>query len=596
MRVFSVLGFLFIYFFGFSQAKDLELAEHYFQEGSYTKALLIYTRLANLASNINTIHDNYFKALKQEKAYKTCKNYFKKILKWFPDNPKYNIDYGVYLTVIDKEDQAHQHYDRYLDRISHNRILLNPVGQYFMQYKYYDYAYKTYRLGLKIDPVIFGLELAALHRIQGKITEALRVYLNILEIAPDEINSIQNSLLNYIHSTDEKTLEKMIFEYINKTNRIVFNELLAWFYIQKKDFYKAFIQARSIDKRRRLGGKKLMELAKITLDSKDYDLSAEILNYVIKHYAQVLQIYYAAYKQLINVQELRIKNTFPINLDKMQEIVDSYKEIINQKIQYQGQYSVAEEKISLAKLYAFHLDKKDLALELLKEVIKIPVPKYQPTAMLTLADIYVLTNQSWEANLLYLKVQKRYKGSEAANLAKFKSAKVQYFEGNFKLAKDYLDIIKSATTRKTANDAIELSMFIDDNSSLDTTDILLRRFASIELLAYQNKYEEVLATFETLLVDCKNHPLVDDILWRQAKIMRKLGHFENAIKKLKIIVENYGGEILGDDANFTIGLIYEENLKRIDEAKKFYKKHLIDFKDSWYATEARQRYRKLNGL
>lgn len=578
----------------FSQSKDLELADYYYYEGAYDKAIANYSNLANVSSNIKVIHDNYFKALLKEKSYKICKGYFKKILKWFPDNPKYNVDYGVYLNTIGKVDKAQEHYETYLNTISSNPILLNPAGQYFVKYRYYDYADKAYKLGLEIYPVVFGLELANLYKIQNKTDIALKTYLDILRIRPNEITIVQNNLTSYLGTEAEVRLEKMLFQNINKTNQLVFNQLLAWLYIQKKEFYKAFIQSKSIDKRRRLGGKKLLDLAKITTDSKMYDLSAEILNYVIKQYPRIPQVYYSASKELIRVQELRIKNTFPIDLEKIREIVASYEKIIAQKIRHQGQYNVSEEKINLAKLHAFYLDEKDIAIELLKEVIAIPFPKYRPLAMLTLADIYILIDETWEASLIYLKIQKAYKGSSEANLAKLQNAKVQYFKGNFKLAKDYLDIIKAATTRKTANDAIQLSMFIDDNSGLDTTDILLQRFAGIELLAYQNKFEATLEAFEELLIDCRNHPLADDILWQQAKILRKLGRFEAAIEKLKTITEKHAAEILADDANFTIALIYEENLKQTDQAKSFYKKQLLDFKDSWYSSEARQRYRNLN--
>ena len=178
-------------------------------------------------------------------------------------------------------------------------------------------------------------------------------------------------------------------------------------------------------------------------------------------------------------------------------------------------------------------------------------------------------------------------------MAKLKNAKVHYYTGNFKLAKGYLDILKIATNRKTANDAIALSIFIDDNSGLDTTNILLKRFTKIELLAYQNQYEKALVAFDKLFKDCRNHSLGDDILWQQSLILRKLSRFEEAINKLKMILDNYGKDILADEANYTIGLIYEINLKNYEKAKIYYKQHLLEFKGSWQIQEARERYRNL---
>ena len=592
----AVLTLILIPLFCFTQTKNnlnIELANHYYQNQEYKKAISVYKNLADKSSNIQAIHEAFFDALLTEKSYKICKAYFKKILKWFADNPQYNIDYGVYLSAIGQEEKALKHYDDYLDKISSNHILLNPAGQYFMKYKRYGYAEQTYLMGIKIQPTIFGIELANLYKIQDQHEKAIMTYLDILEINIQELENIEGELTEYVQ-TSPILLEKLIFQYIHKNTFVVFNELLAWYYIQKKEFYKAFIQVKSVDKRKKLLGYKLLELAEVTLDYKDYDMTITILEYVIDKYTHVKRTYYLARKELIRTQELQIKNTFPVDLKKVKNVVNNYKKIIEQKTRTNSIYSAFEEQIGLAKLYAFYLDRKDTAIKILKSVLNVRLHHdKRASAMMTLADIYVLKNEPWEATLLYLKVQEEYRGSPEANLAKFKNAKVYYFSGNFRLSKGYLDVIKLATDRKTANDAIALSMFIDDNSGLDTTDILLRRFTAIELLVYQNKYEQAIIEFDTLLADCKSHPLGDDILWQQSSILRKIGKFEQAIEKLKELVKEYSYNILADDANFTIGLIYEENLKNIEEAKKYYKQHLLNFKGSWYTTEARQRYRLL---
>ncbi len=599
-----ILLLIFTVFFAFAQTKEdknIQLANHYYQNQDYKKAIIFYESLSEQSRYIQVIHEQFFKALLFEKAYKTCKSYFKRVLKWFPNDPQYNIDYGVYLTKIGKEQQALDFYDDYLERIKLKSIFLNPTGQYFFKYKRYDYAEKTYLLGIIIDPVTFGLELAGLYKRLAYDKKAIITYLNILDIAQNELETIEVELNDYINTEWENVLEKSIFQYISKQHHIVFNQLLVWLYTQKKDFYKAFLQAKSIDKRKKLSGNNLLELAKLTLNNKDYDITIDILNYLIMKYPHVTKIYYLARKELVRTQELQIKNTFPINKEKVIAIADAYKIIIAQKAKQNGSsnaqialFNTFEETIDLAKLYAFYLDKKDTAILLLQQLLDIRFKHLKrPLALMTLGDVYVLSGKPWEATLVYLKVQEEYKSSEEANLAKLKNAKVHYYTGNFKLAKGYLDILKTATNRKTANDAIALSIFIDDNSGLDTTDIRLKRFTEIELLAYQNQYKKALTAFDQLFEDCSNHPLGDDILWQQSLMLRKLSRFEEAINKLQILLDKYRSDVLADEANYTIGLIYEINLKDYEKAKIYYKQQLLDFKGSWQIEEARERYRNL---
>jgi hypothetical protein len=48
---------------------------------------------------------------------------------------------------------------------------------------------------------------------------------------------------------------------------------------------------------------------------------------------------------------------------------------------------------------------------------------------------------------------------------KLKKARLGYYLGNFSWAKAQLDVLKTSTSKLTANDAIELSLFISNNLS-----------------------------------------------------------------------------------------------------------------------------------
>jgi len=250
-------------------------------------------------------------------------------------------------------------------------------------------------------------------------------------------------------------------------------------------------------------------------------------------------------------------------------------------------------------LYGFYVDSKDTAAIFLESIIKSHWVDAQFSARckLDLGDIYVLKNEPWEATLVYSQVEKAQKDQPLGNQAKLKNAKLAYFTGQFDYAKDNLDVLKLATHREIANDAMDLSLFIQDNTALDddSTHAALQAYANVELMIFQNKFNLALASLDTILIKYKGSSLDDEVYYLQAKIYKKLGKYEAAIQKLESLGNAFKSDIYGDDAAYMMANIYEVNLMNNEKAMELYNKFLIDFPASIYAVEARKRYRVLRG-
>ena len=214
---------------------------------------------------------------------------------------------------------------------------------------------------------------------------------------------------------------------------------------------------------------------------------------------------------------------------------------------------------------------------------------------LDLGDIYILTGESWESTLLYSQVEKTNKEQPIGYEAKLKNAKLSYFNGDFELAKAHLDVLREATTREISNDAIDLSLLIHDNTFLDSKDAIMRQYAYIELLLFQNKKNEALDSLDQMLRNYPSHSLVDEIHFLSAKINRQIGSFETAIQNLEKINENFTEDILGDDALFIMAQIYENDLKMKDKAQQIYQDFLTRYPGSVFIAQARKRFRILRG-
>jgi TolA-binding protein len=257
-----------------------------------------------------------------------------------------------------------------------------------------------------------------------------------------------------------------------------------------------------------------------------------------------------------------------------------------------------------ALLFANYLDLKDSAIQILSRLIANPkASQYlRSKAKLVLGDIYILKGEPWESTLLYSQVEKLQKENQVGYEAKLKNAKLSYFKGDFLLAQEHLDILKQATTREIANDALELSMRIKENIALDSAGVALKDYAAIELLLYQNKTELALQKIENLKQGISdqgkafpNQTILDDVYWLEANIRMQQGQFDKAISLLGRILADYGDDILADDAYFLQGEIYERQLRNIDKAMEIYRDFLTKYPGSVYAAEARKRFRLLRG-
>jgi tetratricopeptide (TPR) repeat protein len=207
----------------------------------------------------------------------------------------------------------------------------------------------------------------------------------------------------------------------------------------------------------------------------------------------------------------------------------------------------------------------------------------------------LLSGNIWDALLFYSQVEKDFKEHPIGHKAKFKRAKIAYYQGDFTWAQAQLDVLKSSTSKLIANDAMELSLLITDNYALDTIDIPMMQFAKADLAAFQKKYDIALLTYDSILVNFQGHDLSDEIYYRKANIYLLNNNFDLYIKMLEVIIDQFSYEILIDDALFDLATLYDEQLNNKEQASKYYQELILNFQGSIFVAEARERFRILRG-
>jgi len=576
---------------------EIQIANEYFLKGDKQKALTSYQGLARNVLNIPSIHNNYLSLLLDLNMFKEAENYVERVMQRMDDRLSYKLDLGyVYVKAGDLQ-KADKYFKNIIKSNSEDIYRLKAVSDYLASRHLAEYAVMALEEARKKmgNANLFTLELANLYRIQGKRDEMVQEYLNYVTQTPGNINYVKNLLQVLLSKPEElETLEKLLYDKTQQNpDSEVFADLLVWVNLQQKNFYGAYIQSRAYDKRFKKETIKTLEIAQIALNNKDYENADRGFSYVVKEYANT-ENYLPARLGQIHAREAKVKRKFPVNKDSVNYLIAEYSSFIQK---YPDNANSYEAQLSQSLLYAYYLEQKDSAVNELQRLVANPriSPNLKARVKLELGDIYLLKEEPWESTLLYSQVEKAQKDAPLGYEAKLRNAKLSYYRGDFKLAQEHLDILKQATTREIANDAMDLSIRIKENTALDTVGEAMKLYASAELDFVQNKTQSALSKLEQIQKQFPKHSLTDDIYWLEASVKLKQGSFEEAIALLQKIQTEFPEDVLADDAFFMEGEINELQLKNKDKAMEIYRAFLDKYPGSVYAAEARKRYRQLRG-
>jgi len=579
------------------QNTEVQLANEYYGQGEYDKAKNLYASLAKDLSNISLIHNNYYFLLLETDEFQEAEKYIKRLIINFPNNLYYHLDLGLLHLNEVGQDKADKYFKSLIDEIKTDNYRIRITADYFVSKQltqYAIFAFEQARLAIN-SPYAYSLEMANIYRIMNEKDLMVKEYLNYVSQNPSNLNYVKNTLQSLLSKTEElESLESLLLDKIQQNpNSEIYGELLIWVNLQQKNFYGAFMQARAIDRRLKTEGSRSINIGLIALDNNDYDMAVEIFSYVIKQYPGTYN-YILAKMYLIRTYEQRVRNTYPVDKREIRNLVNDYNIFIEELGVTRNTLEALRNK---ALLHAFYLDEKDSAIYILEKIVNTPRanPEIKAKSKLDLGDIFLLLEKPWESTLLYSQVEKSHHDDYLGYEAKLRNAKLSYYKGDFKLAQEHLDILKEATSREIANNAMELSLLIKDNIALDSTEKAMRNYASIELLLFQNQREEALVKIKEMLEKYNGHSLTDELLWLQADIQKKRGNFTKAFNLYQQIVENFDYDILSDDAFFMMGEIQEQYLGNQQEAMNLYRDFLTKYPGSVYVAEARKRFRKLRG-
>jgi tetratricopeptide (TPR) repeat protein len=469
------------------------------------------------------------------------------------------------------------------------------AAQFFFEQRNYDFARQTYQQARVVlrQPTLMANELAFACQYSGDYACAVTEFLNFAAEAPGQWQYIQSNIFQMIRDDNKATIERTLVQMAaRRTDEPWYQVTLYEFYLRIENFKEALVQAKSLDRIQNDRGGRLYRLAQTLQANKRYDLATEALDFIIKN-AKDSPHYLDALQARAQTAELKAYDIRPLDTVSLRAAVRAYDELF---AQFGRQANFYDGMLSKALLCLFYLNDLRAAEAEIQEILRLSVsPIKKAEAQLLQGDLLMIRGEYAQAVLQYNQVSEQFKEGQVGAMAKFREARLKYYQGQFETAKTYLNILKDNTTNDIANDAIQLYLKIQDNTGLDSTTTALERFAAAQLLLVRKQTAAATALLDSILYAFPNHPLTDDILWEQSQIALNSNDIAKARQLYDRILEKHAEDVLADDALFAKAELAHYVDKDPAKAMELYLKLLMDYPGSLYKVEARKRIRILRG-
>lgn len=588
MKKTLVLLFLLVFSL-FASAQSEQLAQNYIDRGEFEKAQIAYEELLKSQPNNYTYFQQIVVCYQQLQQFEKANKAIEDRLDKYKQNSLL-VELGYNFQLQKDTDKAKKYYEQALDKIRKTPDAVYPIASTFEQKALIDYALQAYQIAVTLEPKFdFNFQMALLYGQKGETDNMIEMFLTESYKVPQNLIPIQNQFSRFL-SEDSKenfneALKKAILIRIQKTQDLFWNEYLSWFYVQMKEYGKAFIQQKAIYKRNPESFANIVNLGQLAIEEKEEEAAEEILGFVLENTQDLdLKIQSNAY-----LMEMKIKKANPQDYPAIRQELDLLLK----------QFGESPFTLSLLKLKAhfvtFKLKDSEAGKSILKNVLEMSINRNQNAEIkMELADILLFEEKFNQALIYYSQIESEGNNSPIGQEANLKIAKTSYYKGDFKWANHQLEVLKSASTQLIANDALDLFLLISDNTVEDSTQVALKKFSRADFLLFQDKKLDALAAFQAILKENKDDTIEPVTLLRIGKIYESLGDTTSALANYKQILDNFKECIYVDEALFYSAEIYSQ-LNDAEKAQPLYEELITKHEDSIYYVNAQKKYRKLRG-
>ncbi len=589
------------------------LAQSYERSGDYESAMKLYQELYSKDTTNVVIFDALQRIYAQLKKYGDAIALFTRRLSENPNDTYSWARLGTIYNRASNEAKANEAWDKAIAVAPKVETTYRVVASSMIEARALDKAINVYLRGRAGcgDPLLFINDLAYLYASMLKYPEATHEYLILLRQNPGQLSYVQTRIASYTGRTEGLTATTLAVEReaSAEPNIISFQQLLAWLYMEGKNFDRAFETYKLIDTKMNASGHQLYYFAELALREKAYAAASKAFLAVLNSYPKFDFMPQVKFGYARTLEESSTAtdtlhlfgNTTPFHSEQpatesepvYRGVLAAYERVINEypqtEIAAQSLYRLGIMNYG----YLFDLDGAKKVLESIeRDYAKFSNVRAEAT--LLCGDVVLTMGNLDLASAKYNSITTLPAATgEQQNTAALRSAEIDYFEGKFQEALNKLNDLTKNPISDITNDALSLRIFIQEN--MKPTEQPLKDFAAADLLKRQRKFSESLGRFEFFVQSDSTSSLVDEALMNIGDLLAHLGRFTDAISTYERLMKNFPESLELDRALMKMAEIYRQGLKDNMKSADTYKRILEQYPNSIYVGEARKRIRELRG-
>ena len=577
---------------------DEKLARQFYNAQQYDKASDMYLKLYqeyNYYQYLSRYVDCQYYLNEFEPAVKELRAFIKRdntTNKW-----KAQVDLSFIYYKQNEVEKADKQLNRLINELPETKSSYSQVASFMRTRGFNEYAAALYEKGSESAEIDykFYVEKADVYNSLRWTEKSVDNYLLYLSEAPETRYDNVKSRLSFMLRNDiDNTASDIIrVALLRRTqedkDNVWFANLLVWYALQIQDYEIALNQEIALDKRLNDREYDIIYLARIAESNEQYDVAIKAYNYLIDKSNEG-----AFYPEaVIGLTEVQYTKMETLHSDVSVEWYSNFEQRIEKECLELG---ISDMTVSIlcirAEILAFKLGEIEKSIEILNDALTLNLSKLNKAKVkMKLADIYLFKEEVWEATLLYSQVDKSMKEEPIGHEARLKNAQLRYYIGEFDWSLSVLNILKSATSKLIANDAMTLSLVISDNLEYDT--IALQRLAKADFYIYQKKYELANQMLDSINIYNPNEVSMPYLLMRKAHIAIENKDYNLADSLYKRVYQGYADSYMADDALMKDAVLLERFLDKKEEAMECYARLIDEYTASVYVAQARNAYRRL---
>lgn len=563
------------------------------QNGQWKEASAVLGEAYKLSQGDRDLYYDYLSALLKNRDYRAAESLVNAQAQ-SGQSPVLMVDLGRVHAAAGKQSKADAAFGEAVKAVTGDEMLTQQLVSAFTAAGQEVYAIQVYERvrAMMQNPYLYSGQLSKLYARTGDISKAIDALLNGGPTPFGGGDDTRAQLMDILGEDPAKLAiaQKAIIRRINlQPDNTYYADLLVWLYTQKGDWDGALLQVLALDERKGDGGQELLRFAQGAEREGQYEIALKSLAAVVEK-GKATPYYALASGQRLNMAMNRLRKNPSFTKEEVSALAQDFASFFSEF----PEYVASDAARDYAELEALYNGNTTKGIELLEKAIAHPAASKEAVgkAKLQLGDYLIIEGKVWEASLTYSQVDKAFREDYLGEDARFRNGRLAYYRGDFAWAQAQLSVLKASTSELIANDALNLSVLITENTPDSNTAPLLL-FSRADLLLFQNRHEETLKTLDSITTLYPKHPLQDDVLMLRATLAHKRRDYAKALEYLAAITKDHSQDVLGDDALFKTAEILERAIKDAAKAKDAYEQLIIDYPGSTYVQVARNRLAQL---